>query len=334
MDDTPPPIQMVQLLSGFQVSQALYVAAKLGVADQIALEPRPVGEIADAVDADPVSLERLLRTLTSFGVFSEPEPGTFSLTPLGHTLKSDDPGSMRDLALMWMETHYAPFALLVDTVRTGVPAADTHYGEPFFDWISQYPEQVNRFSGAMANLTNGIKAGAVADYDFSGAGLIADIGGSDGALLAQILTSSPATSGLIFDLPHVIAAASATIEGHGLGERLWTESGDFFEAVPTGADTYILSLVLHDWDDEHAGRILDNIRSAANPGSTVLALEAVMPAGDAPHMAKSIDLTMLAMTTGRERTEDQHRQLIEGSGLKYRGIVMTPTPMSFVVAEV
>lgn len=295
---------------------------------------KPIGVIADAVDADPASLERLLRTLTSFGVFSEPVPGTFSLTPLGHTLKSDEPGSMRDLALMWMETHYAPFTLLVDTVRTGVPAADAHYGEPFFDWISQYPEQVNRFSGAMANLTDGIKAGAINGYDFSGAGLIADIGGSDGALLAQILTGSPPTSGLIFELPHVIAEASATIKGHGLGERLTTESGDFFEAVPSGADTYILSLVLHDWDDEHAGRILDNIRSAAKPGTTVLPLETVMPAGDAPHMAKLIDLTMLAMTTGRERTEDQHRQLIERSGLKYRGIVTTPTPMSFVAAEV
>jgi DNA-binding Lrp family transcriptional regulator len=308
------------------------VAAKLGVADRLVDGPRSVADVADAVGADPSSLGRLLRTLASLGVFTQSEPGLFALTPLGRTLASDEPGSMRDVALMWMDTHYDPFSRLIDTVKTGVTAADAHYGQPFFDWISQYPEQVSQFTGAMANLTTGIKAGAVAAYDFDGAGEIVDIGGADGALLAQILAGTPSTTGVTFDLPHVIADAGAAIKGHGLGDRLRAESGNFFDAVPTGADTYLLSIVLHDWDDERAGTILENIRKAAKPGATILALEPVMPAGDQPHMSKMLDLTMLAMTGGLERTEDEHRQLFERAGLTFRHVVSTPTPMSFVVA--
>ena len=330
----PPPVQMIQMLTGFQISQALYVAAKLGVADQLLDGPRPVADLADAVGADQSSLRRLLRTLASMGVFTESEPGIFAVTPLARTLAADEPGSMRDVALMWMETHYAPFARLLDTVKTGDTAADIHYGEPFFDWISQYPDQVGQFTGAMANITDGIKAGAVAAYDFDGCGKIVDIGGADGALLAQILAGAPSTTGVTFDLPHVIAEADAAIKGHGLGDRLDAESGNFFEAVPAGADTYLLSLVLHDWDDERAGRILENIRQAAEPGATIIALEPVMPAGDEPHMSKMLDLTMLAMTGGLERTEDEHRQLFERAGLTFHHVVSTPTPVSFVVASV
>ncbi len=330
----PPPVQMMQMLSGFQVSQGLYVAAKLGVADQLLDGPRSVADIAGAIRADPAALGRLLRTLSSMGVFTESEPGVFAITHLGRTLASDEPGSVRDMALMWMETHYDPFRRLFDTVKTGVTAADLHYGEPFFDWISQHPEQVTQFTKAMANLTTGIKAGAVAAYDFNGAGTIVDIGAADGALLAQILAGTPTVSGVAFDLPHVIADAGAIIEGHGLGDRLRAESGNFFEAVPSGADTYLLSLVLHDWDDERAGKILENIRVAAKPGAAILALEPVMPAGDEPHMSKMLDLTMLAMTGGRERTEAEHRQLFGRAGLTFQRIVPTPTPVSFVVASV
>jgi O-methyltransferase domain/Dimerisation domain len=332
----PPPVQMMQMLGGFQISQALYVVAKLGVADQLLEGPRPVAEIADAVGADPTALGRLLRTLSSLGVFTESqsEPGVFSVTPLGRTLASDEPGSVRDMALMWMETHYSPFSRLLDTAKTGVTSADLHYGEPFFDWISQHPDQVSQFTRAMANLTNGIKAGAVASYDFSGAGKIVDVGAADGALLAQILAATPTVTGVAFDLPHVIADAAPALKGHGLGDRLTAESGNFFEAVPAGADTYLLSLVLHDWNDAQAGKILENIRQVASPGATILALEPVMPDGDGPHMSKTLDLTMLAMTGGRERRADEHRKLLEQAGLTFQGVTPTPTPVSFVVATV
>ncbi len=189
-----------------------------------------MADIADAVGADPVALGRLLRTLSSLGVFTESEPGVFAVTPLGRTLASDEPGSVRDMALMWMETHYDPFSRLVDTVKTGVTAADLHYGEPFFDWVSQHPEQITQFTKAMANLTTGIKAGAVAAYDFNGAGTIVDIGAADGAVLAQILAGTPTVTGVAFDLPHVIADAGAAIKGHGLGDRLTSGVGQLLRS--------------------------------------------------------------------------------------------------------
>jgi hypothetical protein len=333
MEEHPPPIQMVQLLGGFQVSQALYAAAKIGVADRLVDGPVPVDRLAADLDVDPLALSRLLRTLTSLGVFSQVEPGVFDLTPLGATLVSDGEGSMRDLALMWMETHYAPFAGLVDTVRTGDNAATTHYGEPFFSWLGDQPEQVDRFSRAMANLTDGIKAGAVANYDFSGSGTIVDVGGADGALLAMVLDKTPDATGVVFDLPHVIDEAESTVKGYDLGDRLTTEAGSFFESVPAG-DTYLLSIVLHDWNDADCTRLLSNIRAAAAPGARILAFELVMPATDEPHMSKMIDLTMLGMLDGRERTETEMRTLFEGAGLTYEGVVPTPTPISIVEARI
>jgi hypothetical protein len=333
MEAHPPPAQMVQLLAGFQVSQALYVAAKLGVADTLVHGAVPIDQLAAEVGADPLALSRLLRTLCSFGVFAEDDPGVFCLTPLGATLVSDGPGSMRDLALMWMETHYAPFAGLLDTVRTGASAATEHYGQPFFGWLAGQPEQVDRFSRAMANLTDGIKAGAIASADFSDASTIVDVGAADGALLAKILCTAPGARGIAFDLPHVVAAFASTTEAHGLGDRLSAQGGDFFDHVPGGADTYVLSMVLHDWDDGDAGRILGNIRAAAAPGARVRAFELVMPTGNGPHMSKMIDLTMLAMLNGRERTDAEMRTLFEGAGFAYDGVVPTPTPVSMVEAH-
>lgn len=334
MEAHPPPVQMVQLLAGFQMSQALYVAAKIGVADAMVDGPVPLDQLASKVDANPLALSRLLRTLSSLGVFSETEPGTFGLTPLGGTLVSDQPGSMRDLALMWMETHYAPFGGLLGTVRTGDCAATEHYERPFFSWLGDQPEQVDRFSRAMANLTNGIKAGAIASYDFSGAGTIVDLGAADGALLANIISTTSDTTGIAFDLPHVVAEAAATVQGYGLGERLTTQAGNFFDAVPGGADTYVLSMVLHDWNDADATRLLGNIRTAAAPGARVLAFELVIPAGNGPHMSKMIDLTMLAMMNGRERTDAEMRALFEGEGFVYEATVATPTPISIIEARV
>lgn len=334
MEAHPPPVQMVQMLAGFQLSQALYVAAKLGLADAMVDREVPVGELATTVDADPAALARLLRALCSVGVFSETAPDTFGLTPLGSTLVSDQPGSMRDLALMWMETHYAPFAELLGTVRTGESAATIHYGRPFFEWLAGQPEQIGRFSRAMANLTGGIKALAIASYDFSGAGTIVDLGAADGAVLAAILSSTSGLSGIAFDLPHVVSDAEQTIAAYGLGDRLTTQAGSFFDAVPGGADTYLLSMVLHDWDDEDATKLLCNIGTAAKAGARIRALELVVPAGNEPHMSKMIDLTMLAMLKGRERSDTEMRALFEGAGLVYDGVVDTPTPISVVEAHV
>src|SRR4051812_20580932 len=221
----PPPIQMVQMLAGFQVSQALYVTAKLGIADALRGGPCTVDDIAARIDAEPLPVQRLLRTLGSIGVVAEADDGRYTATPLGETLASDSPGSMRDLALMWMETHYLPFSELVETLRTGEPAASRYYGRPFFEWLAPQPEQVATFSRAMANLTDGIKLGALSSYDFTGASTIVDIGGADGSLLAAIVQGTPATKGVVFDLPHVVPAAEELLTARGLSDRVTVVGG-------------------------------------------------------------------------------------------------------------
>src|SRR4051794_32603514 len=240
-DGPPPPVQMVQMLAGFQVSQALYVIAKLDVAGRLVAGPRGVADLALAVDADEAALRRLLRSLAGFGLFSETEPDTYALTPLGATLAADTPGSMRDLALTWMETHYGAFGRLLDGVRSGEPAATLHYEMPFFAWLGGQPEQAQRFTGAMGNLTEGIKAHALAGYQLPPGELVADLGGADGSVLTRLLEDR---RGIVFDLPHVIEASGERIARLGLT----AEAGDFFERVPA-ADVYLLSMVLHDWDD-------------------------------------------------------------------------------------
>jgi hypothetical protein len=240
---------------------------------------------------------------------------------------------MRDLAIMWMETHYGPFGDLLGTVRTGRCAATEFYGQPFFGWLSGQPEQVARFSRAMANLTDGIKTGAISSYDFTGAGRIVDVGGADGAVLAHILAAAPAATGVVFDLPHVVAEAQPRLARFGMGDRLTMAAGDFFAAVPEGADTYLLSMILHDWSDDEALRLLAGIRAAAPAGAQLLAFELVVPEGSGPHMAKMIDLTMLGMLTGRERTEAEYRHLLEQAGFKFEGVTATPTPISVISAR-
>jgi len=253
--EPPPPAQMILLLGGFRISQALYAAAMLGVADQLAAGPAPTDVLAGRTGAHAPSLGRLLRTLASVGVFAEPEPGVFALTPLGQTLTSQ-PGSMRDVVITFMETHYAPFGDLLETIRTGQPAAERYYGQPFFGWLADHPEQAIRFTAAMASLTGGFKTAAIAALPLDDAKTIVDVGGADGTVLAAILTARPQLRGVLFDLPHVIADAPVTLARHGVGDRAECAGGDFLESVPAGGDAYLLSLVLHNWPDDQARRIL------------------------------------------------------------------------------
>jgi hypothetical protein len=176
----------------------------------------------------------------------------------------------------------------------------------------------------MANLTDGIRLGAISSCDFTNAGRIVDVGGGDGAVLAHILAAVPGTTGIVFDLPHVVAEAGPRLAGYGLGDRLTLAAGDFFTAVPEGADTYLLSMILHDWSDPEAHRLLAAIRAAAPAGAQLLAFELVTPDGAEPHMAKMIDLTMLGMLTGRERTQAEYRLMLEQAGFKFEGVTATP----------
>lgn len=330
--EPPPPAQMILLLGGFRISQALYAAAVLGVADQLAAGPAPADVLAEHTGAHAPSLHRLLRTLASVGVFTEPEPGVFALTPLGRTLTSSQPGSMRDVAIMFMETHYAPFGDLLHAIRTGQPAAEHYYGKPFFSWLSDHPEQAGRYTAAMANLTGGFKTAAIASLPLDGTKMIVDVGGADGTVLAAILTAHPQLRGVLFDLPHVITDAPGTLARHGVEDRAECAGGDFLESVPPGGDAYLLSLVLHDWPDDQARHILANVAAAGGSGARLLVLDFMVPPGDAPHMAKISDLNMLAMMGGKERTETEWRELLTAAGFAGIGILQTGTPFSIIQA--
>jgi len=323
---------MVLLLGGFRISQALYAAAVLGVADHLIAGRAPADVLADRTGAHAPSLCRLLRTLTSVGVFTEPEPGVFALNSLGQMLTSSQPSSMRDLAIMWMETHYSPFGDLLHTIRTGQPAAERFYGQPFFTWLSNHPEHASRFAAAMANLTSGFKMTAIAALPLDGSTTVVDVGGADGTVLAAILVAHPGMRGVLFDLPDVIAGAHHALARQGVGDRAECVGGDFLESVPPGGDTYLASLVLHDWPDEMAQRILANIAAAGGSGARLLLIDFVLPTGDAPHVAKLSDLNMLAMTGGKERTETEWWDLLATAGFTSIWISQTGTPFSVIQA--
>ncbi|MEV0221765.1 methyltransferase [Streptomyces sp. NPDC050704] len=322
---------MTQLLAGFQVSQALYVIAKLDVATKLAEGSRPIGRLAEETGADEDALRRLLRTLAPLGLFRHGEHDTVEVTSFGELLSASHPASLRDAALYWMETHYQPFNDLLGTVRTGKPAAEILYGKPFFEWLAEDSERAALLTGAMANVTGGLRAGMFDGYTLPEGRLVADVGGADGTVMAELLGRDTDRHGVVFDLPHVVSDAHETLRARGLADRVEVVGGDFFDAVPT-ADVYVLSYILHDWDDASCGKLLGSIARAANPGARLVVIEAVLPAGDAPHLAKMIDLTMLAMLTGRERTADEYETLLGDAGFTLDRILPTPSPFSVIEA--
>ena len=331
----PPPVQMVLLLGGFRISQALYAAAVLGVADQLAAGPAAADVLAEQTGAHAPSLRRLLRTLASVGVFTEPEPGVFALTPLGQTLTSGQPGSMRDVVIMFMETHYAPFGDLLHTIRTGQPAAERFYGQPFFSWLSDHPEQASRFTAAMAGLTGGFKTAAIAALPLDGVRTIVDVGGADGTVLAAILAAHPDMRGVLFDLPHVIAAAPGTLASHGVGDRVECVGGDFLRIGAARRRCLPrLARCCTTGPMTRPRRILANVAAAGGSGARLLVLDFVVPPGDAPHISKISDLNMLAMVGGKERTETEWRELLTAAGFTGIGIHNTDTPFSVIQATV
>jgi hypothetical protein len=332
MTDQSPAVAMMTMLAGFQISQALYAAALLGIPDQLADGPEFPEAVAERIGAHAPSVRRLVRNLAGFGVFTEHTDRTFALTPLGATLTTDGSESVRDLALTWMETHYEPFGALVHTIRTGEPAAEFYYGEPFFDWLTARPGDVARFTGAMRNLTENIKQRALLAVRLDGVTQVVDVGGADGAALAAILPRSPDVTGIVFDLPHVVADAPELLARQGIADRVTCVGGDFFESVPEG-DAYLLSFVLHDWSDALSTQILRNVATAGGPGARLILIEMVVPPGDSPHLSKTIDLTMLGMLTGRERNEPEWRELLRGAGYHDVVIRSTPSPLSVIEAR-
>jgi hypothetical protein len=328
----PPPATLLQMMTGYWVSQALYVAAKLGVADLLTEGPRPVKELAAVTQTNALSLQRVLRALASIGVFTEATPGTFALTPLAVLLKSRTPDSMRALAIMYAEEQYRAWGDILHSVRTGKPAFEHHFGTSYFHYLAQHPEADRVFNEAMTGWTAHLISAVMDAYDFSPFQTIVDVGGSYGTLLAAILRSNRTAQGILFDQPHVIATAAEQLEAAGVGERCTTVGGDFFVEVPAGGDAYLLAQILHDWDDERSVAILRQCRRAIPAHGKLLVIELVLPPSEEPFFGKWLDLHMLVLFAARERTATEYEVLFRATGFALARVVPTTAGPSIVEA--
>ena len=325
---------VIQLASGHLLASALQVAVQLQIPDRLASGPRSAADLAREAGVREDGLFRVLRALASGGIFEEGAPRTFSLTAAGHTLRSGIPGGMRDMAL-WITSpfHFRVYAELMHSVRTGQPAAEKVTGAPVFEHLAKEPELSAVFNNAMTALSQMVIHAALEAYDFSGIRVLVDVAGGHGAVLAAILEKHPEARGILFDLEHVVAGAPPLLRAAGVAERVETRHGDFFASVPPG-DTYVMKHIIHDWDDERAVVILRNIHAAmSDPRGRVILLESVLPPGNAPDFGKVIDLEMMAMPGGRERTAEEFRALFAQAGFELTRVVPTASPLSVIEAR-
>ena len=328
--ETTPRQQLNQMICGYWQSQCVYVAAKLGIADLLTDGPLSAEDLAGKTGTHPLSLYRLLRALASVGVFAEEPEGRFTLTPAAALLRNDVPGSQRAMAIMMGEEHFRAWGDLLYSVQTGKPAFERIFGQPVFEFLSQNPEQAAIFDKAMVGV-HGRETAAILDaYDFSAFPSLADIGGGNGSTLCGILGRHPRLHGTLFDLPGVIERASRKIEEAGLSNRMHLVAGDFFQSAPNGADAYLLRHIIHDWDDDKAVRILQNVHRAIDRNGRLLVVESVIPPGNEPFFGKLLDLTMLVIPGGRERTEDEYHSLFGQAGFRLARIVPTDAEVSVI----
>mgnify|MGYP002622383574 CR=1 FL=1 len=328
------PQQLDRMIAGSCISQAIYAAARFDVAGLLSAGPKSVAELAEATSTHPDALYRLLRALASAGVFAEISPRRFALTPLAELLRDDVPGSKRDLSLMMGDEQFRAFAEIDQGVRTGKTVFEKIYGMPVFDYLAEHPEKARIFDRAMVGIHGRDPEAILAAYDFSGVGVVADVGGGNGSQITALLQKYPAARGILFDLPHVIERARPSIEAAGLADRCELVGGSFFERVPAGADVYLLRHIIHDWDEAKVLAILRTCRAAMKPDSKLLIVESVIPEGNAPCVGKLLDLVLLLVGGGRERTAGEYRDLLARAGFELRQVVPTETEVSVIEATI
>jgi hypothetical protein len=326
----PPRRVLAQMLVGNQVQQAIYVAAKLGIADLLKSGPKEISELARAAGAHQDSLYRLLRALTGFGVFSELEPGCFELTPVAALLETGTSGC--SFALWSGGVNYQVFGGLEYSVRTGKPAFEHLFGMEFFDYLHANPQTGKLFDELMSWHTEPVAA-AVAAHDFTGADILVDVGGGRGELLAAVLKAHPAKQGVLADHPRVAQTAQRYLEAAGVANRSRIVCGDIFESVPSGGGVYLLKSVLHGLGDDRAERLLANCHEAMTDNAKLLLVEFVMPKTNDAFPGKLMDLLMLVGGPGRERTESEFRQLLAAAGFRLTNIQTTKYAYSLIQAE-
>lgn len=328
----PAAIQhLFQLGTGYMVSAALGAVMHLDVPDLLKDGPRTSADLARAVKADEAALYRTMRALAMVGVFAETAPRTFALTPAGTLLRSDVPGSVRPL-MHWLADsfHFRIYSELLTSVRTGETVGERVVGMPVFEYLASQPALSASFNDAMTSFSAHVAPAVLAVYDFSGVDVLVDVAGGHGMLLGAILQRYPAMRGMLLDLEHVLAGNR--LAELGVKDRVQLQTVDFFKAVPPGGDAYIMKHIIHDWDDAKAIVILKHVRAAlaGKPKGRLLLVESVVRAGDEPDLAKLIDLEMMLLPGGKERTEAEFAALFANAGFELTRVVPTESPLAII----
>ena len=331
--EVPPHVQVIQMATGFWVSKMIYAAAKLGLPDHLANGPKSAAELSTTTGTHPQSLHRLMRTLASVGIFTQLDGGRFGLTPLSESMKKGAPGSAHETILtMAGPTFVRAFEEIAHSVKTGETGFEKALGKPIFDYFAEHQDEASLFSQSMVGIHGGEPPAVAAAYDFSQFGTIVDVGGATGNMLSAVLSAHQGPRGILYDLPHVVTDAPPSLEKSGIADRVTIENGSFFENVPSDGDAYILSHIIHDWNEDQCLTILGNVRKAMNPDGKLLIVEFVLPEDDSEHFGKIADIIMLVIPGGQERTPTEYDELLTKAGFKMTRVVPTETPVSIVEA--
>lgn len=329
--EVSPRDAMWRMTNAYQVSQTIHVAATLGIADLLDNGPSSIDDLAEATGTHAPALYRLLRALASVGVFAEDSDGRFGMTPLAEYLRSDISGSVRAFATyIGRPRTWCTWSYLLDSVRTGEPAYPKLHGMSAWDHLAAHPEEGAIFNAMMTSMSAAVVEAVVGSYDFSEIGVLVDVGGGQGTLLAAILASNPSLRGILFDQPQVVGGISSLLEQAGVADRCEVVGGSFFETVPEGADAYLLKSIIHDWDDASSVEILRKCRAAMTDTARLLLIEGVIQPGNEPDPTKYMDLHMLVMLGGRERTADDFERLYDDAGFRLTDIIPTGSPFSII----
>ncbi len=325
------PAAVLNVIKNFWLSRAVCAVAKLGIPDLVRDGPKTLDELATATGTHAPSLHRLLRALASERWFFEDEAGRFAATPLTAGLQTGVPGSLRSLAIAELgQEHYPAWADFAYSVKTGEIAFNHVFGMANWEFWSRNPEHAAIFNDAMADVTALVEPAILHSYDFSSIHKIVDVGGGNGSLISAVLGAYPAMQGILFDLPHVADAGRSRLEKAGLANRCEVVAGSFLESVPSGGDAYMLKWILHDWNDEQSVAILRNCHRAMAQDGKVLLVESVIPGLNQPFFHKFMDLNMMVMNGGRERTLEEYRQILEAAGFRLGKVIQAPAELAVI----
>ncbi len=329
---TPPAQTMLKMITGFWVSQIVGTLAELQIVDALAATPATPQALAAQLALEPRALARVLRSAAGVGVLVRDGEGRYTPTPLGDTLRTGVPGSMAGMAVAQKSPgHWLPWGRLADAVRTGSRQTPAALGEEIFQYYAKNEKEAAAFSGAMGNLAALAAAEVARVVDWRSGAHVVDVGGSNGTLLAAILRAHPSLTGTTLDLPHVVAGAKAAMSAAGVADRCEVVGGDFFAGVPA-ADVYLLKHILHDWDDAQSVRILRNCATAMRPGGRVVVVEMVIPDDGRPTLAQLMDINMLVMLPGQERSRSEYAALFDAAGLRFERLTETHSPFQVIEA--